>query len=46
MKKRCNWNESGPLMPVPVVTEPAFIYVLEVDNDYNVRLVEEKESEE
>ncbi len=39
-------DASGPLMPVPVVNEPAIIYVLEVDNDYNVRLVEEKESEE
>ena len=37
---------SGPLMPVPVLSEPTFVYVLEVDNDYNVRLVEEKESEE
>ena len=34
---------SGPLMPVPVLNEPAIVYVLEVDNDYNVRLIEEKE---
>ena len=35
---------SGPLMPVPAFDEPATVYVLEVDSDYNVRLIEEKVS--
>lgn len=37
-------EESGPLMPA--INEPAFVYVLEVDYDYNVRLIEERESKE
>ena len=36
---------SGPLVPVPVLSEPSIVYVLEVDNDYNVRLIEEKAEE-
>ena len=36
-------EESGPLMPA--VNEPGIVYVLEVDYDYNVRLVEERASE-
>ena len=34
---------SGPLMPVPVLNESTIIYVLEVDNNYNIKLIEEKE---
>ena len=32
----------GPLLPVPAGGEPTVVYVLEVDNHFNVRLVEEK----
>ena len=32
----------GPLLPVPAGSEPTVVYVLEVDNHFNVRLVEEK----
>lgn len=37
---------SGPLMPVSPGGEPATVYVLEVDNGFNVRLIEEKTEEE
>ena len=39
-------DASGPLVPVPVLSGPAMVYVLEVDNNYNVRLIEERASKE